>query len=82
VRIGTAVPLSTEFDYVIAVYFDAAHTSVPIIVGVADTRANDGNQLRGATFAGDGTTVAVDGTLPAFTAYPTALLLHQFEVYL
>jgi len=35
-----------------------ADTSIPIIVGVADTMANDGNTLKGATFSGDGTLAA------------------------
>jgi len=74
------IPLNSAFDYVVAVYFNAANTSIPIIAGVADTLTNDGNQLRGATFTGDGTGVAVNGVLPAFTGYPTRTLMHQFTV--
>jgi len=72
--------LDPQFDYVVAIYFKLADTSIPIIVGVADTLANDGNTLKGATFSGDGTLAAVAGVIPAFTNYPTALLMHQFQV--
>ncbi|SRR6266566_3274353 len=69
-----------QYDYVVAVYFKAADTSIPIIVGLADTLANDGNTLKGATFSGDGTLALAGGVIPAFTGYPTARLMHQFQV--
>jgi hypothetical protein len=72
--------IDPNFDYVVALFFNAASTTVPIIFGVADTFANDGNYLRGATASGDFTTLTALNVLPAFTGYPTAQGMLQFQV--
>jgi len=73
-------PIDPNFDYIVAVYFAVADTPFAIIAGVANTFANDGNTLAGATASGDFTTLTVGGVMPTFTGYPTATLMHQFQV--
>ncbi len=74
------LPLDPAFDYVYAIYFAVADTPIPIIAGIGNTFANDGNTLRGATASGDFTGIPVNGVLPAFTNYPTPILIHQIQV--
>ena len=73
-------PIDPNFDYIVAVYFAVADTPFAIIAGVANTFSNDGNTLAGATASGDFTTLTVGGVMPTFTGYPTATLMHQFQV--
>jgi hypothetical protein len=66
-------------DYVIATFIPGG-VSIPVIVGIGDTFANDGNTLKSATFTGDATGLSLFGVLPTFTGYGVTQFIQQLMV--